>query len=97
MNLSASRLKWLKRTWRLGPTITIQGVGGTRKAMEAGRKFVETHLPALEAAERKLISDVNLQRAQNIAFEDPIIADQFLTSKLCQLAFVDGHFCSVKG
>ena len=33
-------------------TITIQGAGGTRKAMAAGRAFVDRHLPALEAAER---------------------------------------------
>lgn len=33
-------------------TVTIQGVGGTRKAVAAGRSFVETHLSAMEAAER---------------------------------------------
>ena len=33
-------------------TVTIQGAGGTRKAVEAGRAFVDTHLPGLEAAER---------------------------------------------
>ncbi|MEM1163432.1 MAG: UxaA family hydrolase [Pseudomonadota bacterium] len=33
-------------------TVTIQGVGGTRKAMAAGRAFVEEHLPRLEQSER---------------------------------------------
>ena len=33
-------------------TITIQGIGGTKKAMEAGRAFVNRHLPDLENAGR---------------------------------------------
>lgn len=33
-------------------TITIQGVGGTRRAVEAGEAFVRSVLPALEGAER---------------------------------------------
>lgn len=33
-------------------TVTIQGIGGTKKAVEAGRTFVEEHLPRLEQAER---------------------------------------------
>lgn len=52
-----------------------------RKALYDHAALNGTPPAALEAAERKLISDVNLQRAQNIAFEDPIVADQFLDSK----------------
>ena len=33
-------------------TVVIQGVGGTRRAVEAGAAFVSEHLPALETAER---------------------------------------------
>ena len=33
-------------------TVTIQGVGGTKAAVTKGRHFVETHLRALETAER---------------------------------------------
>jgi altronate hydrolase len=33
-------------------TVVIQGIGGTRKAIEAGRAFVAKTLPTLEAAER---------------------------------------------
>ncbi len=33
-------------------TVTIQGVGGTKKAIAAGRAFIEEHLPRLEQAQR---------------------------------------------
>ena len=33
-------------------TVVIQGVGGTRRAIEAGQAFIRETLPALEAAER---------------------------------------------